>query len=179
MAAARQALRDYVQVWDGERWHLFNPASGPVTDLDNLLLWKTDTPAVLEIIGGTRSSVSFSMISHSRSMLALAETTTPDMGLSLYSLPIAEQGMFKLIMLLPVGALVVVFMRLVIGVRTAGTFMPVLIALAFLQTQLFPGLGQFHTGDHHRPAHQVLSVCTEPFAGRADRDFDHLGDWDH
>jgi hypothetical protein len=139
----RQALRDYAQVWDGERWYLFNPASGPVTDLDNLLLWKTDTPAVLEIIGGTRSSVSFSMISHSRSMLALAETNTPDMGFSLYSLPIAEQGMFKLIMLLPVGALVVVFMRVVIGVRTAGTFMPVLIALAFLQTQLLPGLASF------------------------------------
>ncbi len=139
----RQSLRDYVQVWDGARWYLFNPASGPVTNLDNLLLWKTESPAVLEIIGGTRSSVSFSMISHSRSMLSLAETNTPDMGFSLYSLPIAEQGMFKLIMLLPVGALVVVFMRLVVGVRTAGTFMPVLIALAFLQTQLLPGLASF------------------------------------
>ena len=139
----RQSLRDYVQVWEAQRWHLFNPASGPVTNLDNLLLWKTDTPAVLEVIGGTRSSVSFSMISQARSMLALAQTNTPDMGFSLYSLPIAEQGMFKLIVLLPVGALVVVFMRLVIGVRTAGTFMPVLIALAFLQTELLPGLASF------------------------------------
>ena len=51
--------------------------------------------------------------------------------------------MFKLIMLLPVGALVVVFMRVVVGVKTAGTFMPVLIALAFLQTDLVPGVASF------------------------------------
>mgnify|MGYP000595589322 CR=1 FL=1 len=48
--------------------------------------------------------------------------------------------MFKLIMLLPVGALVVVFLRLVIGIKTSGTFMPILIALAFLQTELIPGV---------------------------------------
>lgn len=48
--------------------------------------------------------------------------------------------MFKLIMLLPVGALVVVFMRVIVGLPTSGTFMPVLIALAFLQTTLVPGV---------------------------------------
>jgi hypothetical protein len=34
-------------------------------------------------------------------------------------------------------------MRLLVGVRTAGTFMPVLIALAFLQTALIPGVLSF------------------------------------
>jgi len=138
----RQSLHDYVQVWDDGRWYLFNPGSGPVTQLDNLLLWQTDTPAVLEVQGGTRSRVSFSMISQARSMLALTEEA-PGFGFSLYNLPIAEQGMFKLIMLLPVGALVVVFMRLIVGLSTSGTFMPVLIALAFLQTQLVPGVISF------------------------------------
>jgi hypothetical protein len=80
------------------------------------------------------------MISQSRSMLALVDTGS---SFSLDNLPIAEQGMFKLIMLLPVGALVVVFMRLIVGVRTAGTFMPVLIAMALLQTQLVPGVVSF------------------------------------
>lgn len=75
-------------------------------------------------------------------MLALAEPS-PGTGFSLHSLPIAEQGMFKLIMLLPVGALVVVLMRIIVGIRTAGTFMPVLIALAFLQTELLPGIVSF------------------------------------
>jgi hypothetical protein len=136
----RQSLRSFVQVWDNDRWHLFSPAAGLVTNVENLLLWNTDTPAVLEVIGGSSSRVSFSMISQSRSMLGLTETGT---SFSLDNLPIAEQGMFKLIMLLPVGALVVVFMRLIIGVRTAGTFMPVLIAMALLQTQLVPGVVSF------------------------------------
>jgi len=138
----RRALRNYVQVWDTDRWYLFNPRLGPVTQVGNLLLWQSDTPTVLEVLGGTRSRVSFSMISQARSMLALTEES-PGFGFSLYNLPIAEQGMFKLIMLLPVGALVVVFMRLLVGVRTSGTFMPVLIALAFLQTELIPGVLSF------------------------------------
>ncbi len=77
-------------------------------------------------------------------MLELTQVIqAPGFNISLYSLPVAEQGMFKLIMLLPVGALVVVFMRIMIGIRTSGTFMPVLIALAFLQTELIPGITSF------------------------------------
>ncbi len=34
-------------------------------------------------------------------------------------------------------------MRIVIGIRTSGTFMPVLIAVAFVQTTLVPGLIAF------------------------------------
>ena len=48
--------------------------------------------------------------------------------------------MFKLIMLLPVGALMVVLLRVLVGIRTSGTFMPVLIAIAFRETQLLGGL---------------------------------------
>ncbi|MEM8768362.1 MAG: inactive transglutaminase family protein [Pseudomonadota bacterium] len=140
----RQSLTEHIQVWRGDRWSLYHPVSGPVTNTENLLLWQTETPAVLEVVGGTNSRVSFSMISQSRSMLELAEgNRDPGFALSLYSLPIAEQGMFKLIMLLPVGALVVVIMRILVGIRTSGTFMPVLIALAFLQTDLLPGLASF------------------------------------
>jgi hypothetical protein len=51
--------------------------------------------------------------------------------------------MFKLLLLLPLGAAVVVFMRVIIGLQTSGTFMPVLIALAFLQTSLVAGLVSF------------------------------------
>ena len=139
----RQSLETYVQLWQNGRWHLFDPASGQVTDSTQLLLWQTSTPAVLEVLGGTRSRVSFSIIEQARSTLAIANEDTGIFVMSLYALPIAEQNMFKLIMLLPVGALVVVLMRVLIGVKTSGTFMPVLIALAFLQTELVPGLVSF------------------------------------
>lgn len=51
--------------------------------------------------------------------------------------------MFRMLLLLPLGALMVAFMRIVIGIRTSGTFMPVLIAVAFVQTTLIPGLIAF------------------------------------
>lgn len=62
---------------------------------------------------------------------------------SINALPIEEQSIFKMLLLLPVGALITVFMRLFVGLRTSGTFMPVLIAMAFLQTTLLPGLVTF------------------------------------
>ena len=54
-----------------------------------------------------------------------------------------QQGIFKGLLLIPVAALVVVFMRVLVGVRTSGTFMPILIALAFIQTTLLVGLAIF------------------------------------
>lgn len=48
--------------------------------------------------------------------------------------------MFKQILLLPIGVLIVVFLRIIVGIKTSGTFMPVLIAMAFTQTSLGVGL---------------------------------------
>jgi hypothetical protein len=138
----RQGLRDLVQVWDDDTWQLFDPRTGLVDD-NQLLLWQTATPAVLEVLGGSRSRVTFSIISQSRPAATLIDQAAPGFAVSLYNLPIAEQSMFKLIMLLPVGALVVVVMRILVGLKTSGTFMPVLIALAFLQTELVPGVTSF------------------------------------
>ncbi len=135
-----QRLRDYIQVWHEDAWLLYDPRRGRVDDTSGLLLWQTDAPSVFEVVGGRRSQVTFSMTSQTRSALGLSRSRGSPLDVSLHSLPIAEQGMFKLIMTLPVGALVVVIMRLLVGVRTAGTFMPVLIALAFVQTELLAGV---------------------------------------
>jgi hypothetical protein len=98
------------------------------------------------VVGGSDSEIRFSMIRQTLPAMELARLQHTEEGfsrLSLYSLPIEEQSVFKLLLLLPVGALIVTFMRIVIGVRTSGTFMPVLIALSFLQTQLVQGVTAF------------------------------------
>ena len=46
-------------------------------------------------------------------------------------------------MLLPIGALVVVFLRVIIGLKCSGTFMPILIATSFIQTELLNGVVGF------------------------------------
>ena len=136
----RQSLMRYVQAWDGDGWLLLDPTAGVVEQPENHLLWRTDAPAVLEVTGGQGSTVTFAVIRQVRSALDVSLEGATGLQFSLYSLPVAEQGMFKLIMLLPIGALVVVFLRLVVGIRTSGTFMPILLALAFLQTELIPGV---------------------------------------
>jgi hypothetical protein len=63
-----------------------------------------------------------------------------DQAWSLYVLPIHFQTLVQTLLLIPVGILVVSFMRVVIGIKTFGTFTPVLIALALRQVTLWPGL---------------------------------------
>jgi hypothetical protein len=59
---------------------------------------------------------------------------------SLFSLPIQTQSVYAVLLMIPLGALVVVILRNVVGVTTFGTFMPVLVALAFRETQVLAGV---------------------------------------
>jgi hypothetical protein len=65
------------------------------------------------------------------------------MNLSIHDLPLEEQTLFKGLLLIPIGVVMLVFLRVIIGIKTSGTFMPVLIAMAFIQTQLITGLVGF------------------------------------
>ncbi|MFW5823365.1 MAG: inactive transglutaminase family protein [Marinobacter sp.] len=141
-----QPLRPFLQIHNGEQWLTFHPETGQQGLPDNVLLWRQDAVSLLDVMGGEDSQISFSMLQQSVPALQLATREGARNGLgflSLYELPIEEQGMFRMLLLLPLGALVVAFMRIIIGVRTSGTFMPVLIAVAFVQTSLIPGLIAF------------------------------------
>jgi hypothetical protein len=62
---------------------------------------------------------------------------------SLFSLPIKTQAVYGVLLMIPIGALIITIMRNVVGIDTFGTFMPVLIALAFRETQLVSGIVLF------------------------------------
>lgn len=139
----RQALTPLLQVYDGEDWILLDPASGREGKPDNLLLWKTASGPVLQVEGGSNSQVSFSMLRHSQPASAAVRGLEQDstlLNFSIHSLPLEEQALFMTILLIPIGALIVVILRILVGIQTSGTFMPVLIALAFIQTSLLTGL---------------------------------------
>jgi hypothetical protein len=59
---------------------------------------------------------------------------------SLFNLPVTTQAVFRILLTIPLGVLVLVLMRNIIGFKTFGTFMPVLIALAFRGTELIAGV---------------------------------------
>jgi transglutaminase-like putative cysteine protease len=59
--------------------------------------------------------------------------------LSLLFLPVQQQHALRILLLVPLGALAMTVLRNVVGLRTFGMFMPVLIALAFTGTGLVWG----------------------------------------
>lgn len=75
----------------------------------------------------------------------LANMMIPDntlfASLSLYRLPLPAQRALRLLLLLPLGALLVAMFRNFVGLRTFGTFLPILVSLALRETQLLVGLG--------------------------------------
>jgi hypothetical protein len=145
-AQRRRSFTPMVEVYTEGEWLLFNPQTGEVGIPPNLLLWHRGGVSVLDVTGGGKSRLAFSMIRQTVPAVQLAQATNGESffsRLGVHGLPIEEQSMFKFLLLLPLGAAVVVFMRVIIGLQTSGTFMPVLIALAFLQTSLVPGLISF------------------------------------
>ncbi|MBR9828128.1 MAG: inactive transglutaminase family protein [Oceanospirillales bacterium] len=145
-ARRQQLLQPWIQIHDGERWLTFNPRTGVQGVPADVLLWRQATGSLLDVTGGTDSIVRFSMLRQTVPALQIVRAEADDRAfgsLSLYQLPVEQQGMFRMLLLLPFGALVVCLMRILVGIKTSGTFMPVLIAVAFVQTSLLPGLAAF------------------------------------
>ncbi|TEW56639.1 gonadoliberin III [Psychromonas sp. RZ22] len=143
----RQHLQPLVEVFqekDGKiTSRLFDATTTKAVDRSNLLLWDQSGKALLELTGGEHSKVSFSMIQQDQPALAaILQKTDNDhlFNFSIHSLPVEDQSLFKNILMIPLGVLIVVMMRVLIGLKTSGTFMPVLIAMAFIQTSLITGL---------------------------------------
>lgn len=145
-ARRQRTLTPMVQLATERGSVIIDPETGHEGLPENLLLWQHDSDGILTVSGGRDSLLGFSMITRSvpAGQVARSEAQNSLFNLvGVHLLPIEAQSMFKLLFLLPIGALVVVFMRLLVGVKTSGTFMPILIAMAFLQTSLVPGLLSF------------------------------------
>ena len=61
-------------------------------------------------------------------------------AVSLYRLPVGSQSALRILLVFPLGALVIAVFRNLVGLRTFGTFMPLLVALALRELSLSLGL---------------------------------------
>ncbi len=59
---------------------------------------------------------------------------------SFEELPLTTQLVYQVLVTIPIGILILVFLRQFVGIQTLGTFMPVLIGIAFRETALLTGL---------------------------------------
>ncbi len=61
-------------------------------------------------------------------------------AVSLYRAPLTVQTNLRILLLMPLGALLVAVFRNLVGLQTFGTFLPILLALSLRTTRLFDGL---------------------------------------
>ena len=140
--------KDWLEVHIGNRWLWFSVVTGqPRVPRSWYAWWRGDEPFV-RVDGGTLDSsrISVTRVEESvlRETLTLGKLTNSFLTTySLYSLPAPQRAGFRVIMTLPVGIFMLVVLRNIIGLRGVGTFMPVLIALAFRDTHLLWGLVLF------------------------------------
>ncbi len=147
---ANASLVPYLQVFDTSElvWRMVDPVNGRIGWPDNFLVWSIGPQPVLDVDGERRGRVSFSM---QRSLADALETAKArlearDRNLIAYSLldlPLQAQEVYKILLLVPIGAFIMLILRNLVGIKTFGTFMPVLIALAFNWTGLLPGVALF------------------------------------
>jgi hypothetical protein len=145
----RQArFRPWLEVYDEGRWLAFDPASGEEGWPQDLLIWWRGRRPLIQVQGAGNPEVQISVQSDAVAAMEVAERRAElrDSRLvefSLFGLPIQTQAVYGVMLLIPIGALLMVLLRNVVGIKTFGTFTPILVALAFRETRLLWGLVLF------------------------------------
>ncbi|MGD8514250.1 MAG: inactive transglutaminase family protein [Granulosicoccaceae bacterium] len=139
----------WLQVHDGkQQWRYYDPNTGEAGQPeDYLTLWRGSEQQV-QLEGGRRPDIVISIRRGEQASMRAAAVrssiVSPHvMQFSLFSLPVQTQEVYRVLLLIPLGAFLLVILRNMVGVKTFGTFMPVLIALAFRETQLLWGIVMF------------------------------------
>ncbi len=138
----------FLEMHDSDRWIYFNPVSGePGLPKDFLVWWRGSDPLV-SVDGGSKVEVNLAVQRDQLSALTIAKerarlTRSKAIEFSIFGLPIKTQAVYAILLMIPVGALVMVLLRNVVGLESFGTFLPVLVALSFRETNLLWGLVLF------------------------------------
>jgi len=141
-------LVPWLEVHNGEAWRGYDARSGEPMYPKNFFVWRFEKPELVRVKGVSDAATSFSTTQTRIPKAELYDERGPAyaserFGLDLTTLPVEVQTLYRVLLMLPLGAIVVAFMRVVVGIPTFGTFMPILIALAFRETQLGWGIALF------------------------------------
>lgn len=137
-------LRPMLEVHNEQQWLMFDPQTGDMGRPAEFLVWHHSRQRPLMSEGVSNADLRFAVRRAEARTLDLARgLNAPLAQFSLLGLPLHVQNTYTIMLMVPFGALLVVLLRNVIGIRTFGTFMPVLIALAFRETELLWGVVLF------------------------------------
>lgn len=135
-----------LEAFENETWHLYDLRTAAQGLPKNFVIFQRGNASLFDVEGGTHSQIRFSVLKSVTDSSAMAEhragvtSTAKYYTFSIYNLPLAEQNILKWLMVFPLGILVVVLMRNIVGVPTMGTFTPMLVAMSLVQTGFLAGL---------------------------------------
>lgn len=137
-----------LEAYQDNLWTVYRLENGEKGIPDNFVVLQRDGHSLIDVEGGVDSQIQFSVLKSVRSSFSLAKERSKNNPMhalfsfenSIYNLPLAQQNGLKWLMIFPLAILMIVIMRNVIGVKTMGTFTPMLISMALIQTGFFPGL---------------------------------------
>ncbi len=134
----------WIEVFNEGRWLPLNVHQADMSIPDYYFGWRRTEAPMLEAKRVESSSVQISVTPQDtqRFRFQVPEELRGSFPW-LQNLPVEAQAVYRLIIVIPIGALVVAFLRCIIGFRTMGTFMPVLVALSFREMDLFWGVALY------------------------------------
>jgi hypothetical protein len=129
-------------------WTVVDPRSDVAGWPDGFFLWSASGKPIAAVDGNDDAHFELSSSRNLADAIAVAERRLEvrDANLvrfSLLSLPLQAQQTYRVLLMVPIGAFIMLLLRNLVGVKTFGTFMPVLVALAFRETQLIAGIALF------------------------------------
>ena len=141
-------LKDWLEVYEEGSWTSYDLDIQKRGIPKNYLPWWRGHSPLFSIKGAEQLEYRISVSPNREQAIkaAIARSSITDPGLlkfSLFSLPVETQVVYHILVLIPIGAFLLIILRNVVGVKTFGTFMPILIALAFRETQLLWGIVLF------------------------------------
>lgn len=129
-----------------KRWITYDIQTGKKGVPENFIILQRGGKSLVDVRGGVDSLTKYSVLKSVSSSLGMARYRAKAVSqeklfsFSIYNLPIEQQNALKWLMIYPLAILIVVILRNVVGLKTMGTFTPMLIALALVQTGFVAGL---------------------------------------
>jgi hypothetical protein len=145
LSEANTRERIWCEAWVDGRWWPMSVGARFIGNLPkNFVTFGPSSEPMVSGAGIESLEYRFQGIHERLSPQEVATLMTPDKDvlawLSLHRLPAGTQAALRLLLLMPVGALIITLLRNVVGIPSYGTFMPMLIALAMRSTGLSIGL---------------------------------------
>ncbi len=142
-------IESWLEVFNGDQWQLFDTVTEQVIPKNEaMVIWNGFEQFVTVNNRANNIDVNISLKPRSENLLEFFQLRKNEsnhwlIDYSFFSLPLSIQNDFKILVTIPISVLLLVILRNLIGIKTFGTFLPILVALSFRETGLVAGVLMF------------------------------------